>query len=67
MADHGKRKRVVEFWLLGHAALRKKAGQIKNKFWREVLSVLADFKEGFAGDLISSTIFFSDVVKFEYT
>ena len=58
---------VVEFWLLGHAALRKKAGQIKNKFWREVLTALADFKEGFVGDLTASPIFFSDVTKFKYT
>ena len=57
----------VEFWLMGHAALRRKAVHIKNKFWRDVLLALADFKEVYKGEVTSSPIFFSDVTKFKFT
>ena len=57
----------VEFWLMGHAALRRKATRIKNKFWSEVLFALADFKEVYRGEVTTSPIFFSDVTKFKYT
>ena len=57
----------VEFWLMGYAALRRKATRIKNKFWSQVLSALADFKEVYGGEVTSSPIFFSDATKFKYT
>ena len=60
----------IEFWQLGQTALRKKVPHIKNQFWREVLSALADFRDVYMLDehqLSASAIFFSDVTKFKCT
>ena len=60
----------IEFWRLGQTSLREKASRIKNQFWKEVLSALADFKDAFELDIhqiSSSAIFFSEVTKYKRT
>ena len=60
----------VEFWMMGHTALRKKVKRIKNVFWREVVSALGDFKEVCVLDVqevTASPIFFSDITRFKST
>ena len=56
----------VKIWSMGHVALRKKIVHIKNQFWRDVFSALADFKEDFEFDVCqtsASPIFFSGSTK----
>lgn len=58
----------LEFWQFGQSALKRRVSRVRNQFWKEVLSALADFKDVYKPDihhLNACGIFFSEITKFK--